>query len=105
MPHSGVTTFSTGITAAVAPTGIVHGPDENLWFAEFSTSRISRITPTGTITEFTLPVGSGGFSDPEDITAGPGGALFFTDFGRDQIGRITTGGQITQFNLPTGRGP
>lgn len=33
VPHSGVTTFSTGITADSAPTGIVRGPDENLWFA------------------------------------------------------------------------
>ena len=37
------------------PDGITTGPDGNLWFTEFAASKIGRITPTGTITEFPIP--------------------------------------------------
>src|SRR4051812_42437035 len=69
VPHTGVALFSTGIAAAAAPAGIVAAPDGNHWFTEFSASRIARVTPTGTITEFTLTAGSG----PLNITVGPDG--------------------------------
>ena len=35
--------------------GIAAGPDGNLWFTEFATNQIGRITPAGTITEFPVP--------------------------------------------------
>ena len=38
-------------TAAAGPTGKTTGPDGNLWFAEFNTSKIGRITPDGVITD------------------------------------------------------
>ena len=41
------------------PTGIVAGPDGNLWVAETTGSRIARVTPAGVATEFTLPAGRG----------------------------------------------
>ena len=87
------------------PAGIAAGATGDLWFTEAGSGQIGRITTAGVVTEFTIPVGSGGFSDPEGITAGPGGAMFFTDFGRSQIGRITPAGLITQFDLPVNRGP
>src|SRR5687767_6818310 len=74
-PHSGVTTFSAGITGNSAPAGIVQGPDGNFLFTEFSASRIARITPTGTVAEFTLPAGRG----PLNITVGPDNNLWFTE--------------------------
>ena len=30
---------------------LVKGPDGNLWFTEFKTSRIGRITPAGAVTD------------------------------------------------------
>src|SRR5688572_13103974 len=69
--HSGVTLFSAGITPGAAPAGIVVGPDNNFWFAEFNASRIARITPAGVVTEFTLPAGRG----PLNITVGPDGNI------------------------------
>ena len=44
---------------------ITAGPDGALWFTESSGDKIGRITTQGTITEFTVPEGSAGF------TAGP----------------------------------
>lgn len=84
MPHSGVTTFSAGITAGAAPAGIVQASDGNFWFAEFAADRIARITPTGVVTEFALAAGRG----PVNITKGPDNNLWFTENTGDRIGRI-----------------
>ena len=87
VPHGGVTQFSAGITPNAAPAGIVLGPDDNFWFAEFATSRIGRIGGVGsanTITEFTLPAGRG----PLNLTVGPDGNIWFTENTGDRIGRF-----------------
>jgi len=83
-PHSGVTEFLAGVTAGAAPAGIVFGPDDNFWFAEFGASRIARITHAGVVTEFTLPAGRG----PLNIAVGPDNNLWFTENTGDRIGRI-----------------
>jgi streptogramin lyase len=83
------------------PAGITRGPDGNLWFADES-GNIDRITPSGTVTLFSLPAASFPFA----ITAGPEGNLWFTETvtstGKANIGRITPAGAITLFPLPDG---
>jgi virginiamycin B lyase len=54
---------------------IASGPDGNLWFTEESTCKIRRITPSGTIAEFDLPLNSGNGYQLLDIASGPDGAL------------------------------
>jgi virginiamycin B lyase len=79
------------------PVDITAGPDGNLWFVSQSPEFVGRITPSGTITHFT--VGLTPNSDLSSITTGPDGALWFTekaDPGR--IGRITTEGVITEYS-------
>jgi len=82
------------------PVAIVSGPDGALWFADYSGGRIGKITTTGQVTEFAIPL-CNGCTDPGpwDITAGPDGALWFTELDAKRIGRITTAGVITQFDL------
>jgi streptogramin lyase len=99
-------TTSGSITEFPVPTansgsaGITAGPDGNLWFTEeiykgtgnnqeIIGSKIGRISPSGSITEFPLP-GHGGIV-PAEITAGPDGNLWFTEPGSNKIGRITSG--------------
>jgi virginiamycin B lyase len=77
---------------------ITLGPDGALWFTQPRDNQIGRITTTGPVTEYTLPVPGG---DPEAITLGSDGNLWFTAPGLNQIGRITVGGTI---NLYTGAG-
>lgn len=91
---------------------ITLGPDGNFWFpmlnfADPATlpNAIARITPSGTITPFTLPAGI----VPGQISAGPDGNLWFTEGGANYpssmvgIGRITPAGAFTSFtNLPAG---
>lgn len=106
-PAGKFTTFQIPI-GNVSTDDIATGPDGNLWFTldgTDSSSRIGRITPSGTITLFPLP-GSGNDSlFLSGISAGPDGNLWFTyeDFTTNvsAIGRITTGGTFSLFPTPT----
>lgn len=85
---------------SVGPVSITAGPDGALWFTEQFESIIGRITTTGIITTYQLPVAE----TPTDITAGPDGALWFisNEFqGSPSIGRITTNGTATDFTDPS----
>lgn len=86
------------------PRDITLGPDGNLWFTQQSpgTGEIGRITPSGAITEFTIPDEyahpESGRPEPRDITAGCDGNLYFTITAADRgIGGITTDGAFTGF--------
>ena len=93
------------------PFAITAGPDGNIWFTEIPVGftapepagRVGRITPTGQITEFTLP--SAG-SEPRGISTGPDGNLWFTENGPGghKIGQITPSGVLTEFALPDQNG-
>src|SRR5262249_54445644 len=79
---------------------ITVGPDGNLLSPEFTASKIGRITPGGTLTEFPTTTAN---NFPAGITVGPDGNLWFTessnvDSPNGKIGRITTAGVITEFN-------
>jgi streptogramin lyase len=84
------------------PYGIARGPDGNLWYTDFGGSNISKITTSGTNTEYALPE----TSDPYGITAGPDGNLWYVDTAfvgelqKNKIGKITTSGTITEYALP-----
>jgi hypothetical protein len=87
----------------VAPSGIASGPDGKLWFTEYATGKIGRITPKGStqaiqqsIREFPPPHS---YSGPYAIVAGPDGNLWFLDF--HAIGRISPKGSIQEFPLPS----
>ena len=70
------------------PHGIVAGPDGNLWFTELA-DRIGRITPSGTVTEFSAGISSA--RQPDRVSpSGPDGNLSFTEFFFQRIGRINT---------------
>src|SRR5258708_1302380 len=64
--------FSNSLPYFIAP-----GSDGNLWFTEYGTREIGRITPSGSITGFTLP----DRNTPLGIASGPksNGDTWFTD--------------------------
>jgi streptogramin lyase len=73
------------------PFAISAGPDGNIWFTQFDTDRIGRMSTAGTLLgETQAPAGSG----VGDIIAGPGGNLWFTATDRDRVGRVTTSGSL-----------
>jgi virginiamycin B lyase len=98
--HAATITEYSIPTAGSYPEGITAGPDGNLWFTESSPSKIGRITPTGTITEFSVTWSS----EPQGITAGPDGNIWFTEKSGNRIGRITPTGTVTEFDVPTAHG-
>lgn len=99
-PAGEFTTFP--LAADAGPAYITTGPDGNLWFTETNIDKIGRITPGGTVTEFTLPNPGTGTNarSPSWITAGADGNLWFGEINAAKIGRITPGGAITEYNLP-----
>ncbi|MCI4369020.1 MAG: hypothetical protein L3K09_05610, partial [Thermoplasmata archaeon] len=85
-------------TVGSEPYYIASGPDGNLWFTEWSTNKIGRITPASVFTEFTIPTAG---SQPIGIAAGPDGNLWFVENFGQKIGRITPAGVFTEFTIPT----
>ena len=83
------------VPTAGDPTDIALGPDGNLWYVDPTANVVGRITPEGSITEFTDGLDSA--AEPNAITKGPDGKLWFTEKGSGRIGRISTGGTITEF--------
>jgi len=103
-PAGGITEFMNPSSPFMDLGGITAGPDGNIWFTESKGgdnpwdifSKIGRITPAGSITEFEVP----GYGTVAAITAGPDSNLWFTNYyasGDSGIGKITTGGLITMF--------
>jgi streptogramin lyase len=100
-PDGAVTQFQAGTGSGLSGTGPEHitpGPDGNLWFTEFWSNRIGRMTPAGNLTEFPIPTAN---SAPRGIVAGPDGNLWFVeaDFNRTGVARITTTGVVTEYSL------
>jgi virginiamycin B lyase len=84
------------VPTAGDPTDVAAGPDGNLWYVDPTANVVGRITPEGSITEFTD--GLDPAAQPTAITKGPDGKLWFTEKGTGRIGRISTGGTITEFS-------
>ena len=91
-----ITEFSTTTTNSW-PDGITTGPDHNLWFTEYNTDKIGRVTPSGGLTEFSIPTTTGSYVEPTGITTGSDGNLWFTDRSGGFIGQVTPQGKITKF--------
>jgi virginiamycin B lyase len=64
-----------------------------LWFTNFGSNSIGRITTAGVVTNYTATA----IFHPVGITLGPDGALWFTNSDANSIGRITTSGTVTSY--------
>jgi len=84
--------------SGTGPQDITSGPDGNLWFTEFWSNRIGRMTPAGALTEFPIPTADSG---PRGIVTGPDGNVWFVEssFNDTAIARITTAGDVTEYPL------
>jgi virginiamycin B lyase len=99
---------------AVAPTGIVTGPDGATWFTQsnggnpggggsYFPASIGRITTDGAYSSYAVPASASKVPDLDAITVGPNGNLWFTEPGVDRIGEITPRASATiihEFDLP-----
>ncbi len=85
-------------TTVSGPAGVTSGPDGALWFTEFFTNKIGRLTAGGAFTEYPITTANSG---PTAITRGGDGAVWFIEYSANQIGRISTSGVVTEYTLPT----
>jgi streptogramin lyase len=97
----GIVEYATPTTGS-QPNGITAGPDGNVWFTEYSSNKIGRVTPAGVVTEFTVPTTNSG---PRNIASGPNGNLWFTEYFGSKIGEITPAGVFTEFPTALNVGP
>lgn len=79
------------------PQRLATGSDRNLWVLEPNVNKIARVTPTGVVTQFSVPTPG---ATLVGITPGADGALWFTEYSGNKIGRITTSGHFTEYSLP-----
>jgi streptogramin lyase len=87
-------------STAGEPRGIVSGPDGAIWFTE--SAGIGRLTMSGQLTEFPLPVGNGSGS-PFQIAVGPDRNIWFVEYmpeGDGRVGRMTPDGGLSEFATP-----
>jgi streptogramin lyase len=108
-PQGVVTRFP--LAGAVDPDGITWGPDGNIWFTEQAVGKVGRMTPSGHVTEFSLPPPgpaarrAGGFSNssPKGIVTGPDHNLWIVESvgPGSAIARMTTSGHVTEYPLAT----
>ena len=89
----------SGIGNYGTPTGIVGGPDGNLYYAgAMSAAAVVQLPLTGNYREYPIDQ-----ARPQYIAIGPDGGLWFTDPGRNVIGRVTTAFDATlaAYPIPT----
>jgi virginiamycin B lyase len=92
------------------PGSITEGPDRNLWFlltkgqpgrtiGEMELNAVlSRITPSGEISEFPLPEPSNPYGEvPFSIIGGPQDKVWYLR--RDRLGSVTTSGQVSESEI------
>jgi streptogramin lyase len=95
----------TYFDAGGSPAGIAAGADGNLWFTHtpgsfYQAGHVGRITPSGTLTTYTLGPGS----RPAGIVAGSDGNLWFNEPSANRIGYITPTGDVTEFPVTNNGG-
>jgi streptogramin lyase len=95
-----VTLYRRGLPAGAGVEGLAMGADGNVWFADYGTGDIGRVTPAGVITEFASGLDLQHGESAAGVALGPDGNIWFVDRAAHHAGRITPDGQVKLFTLP-----
>ena len=88
-----------GLAAGSTPRDVAEGPDGNMWVTGGASNTIAKVSMTGGVTAYALPLPAN-VSNPWSIAAGPDGNMWFTLRTGGKIGRITTSGAVSLIDLP-----
>ena len=78
------------------------GPDGNVWYTDYTNSKIGRITPAGAIAKYATTTAA---SHPVGICAGPDGNIWFTEYGVGKVGTCNVSGtMLGEYLSPFGSG-
>lgn len=90
------TTFS--LPNSSDPQGITSGSDGALWFAEYGSDTVGRMTVAGAVTHYALPSSN---ATPYDITAGSDGSLWVIEQSPNKLARLNTDGVVlAEYDAP-----
>jgi streptogramin lyase len=104
---SGGTGYSDGSGTSASfrdPTGVVIDPQGNIYFTEFTTHRVCKVTPAGVVKSLAGNGTAGGqdgtgdaatFNGPRCVTLDSQGNLYVTDQTGDRIRKVTPQGVVT----------
>lgn len=87
--------LATGAT----PRDVAPGPDGNMWVTGGASKTIAKVTMTGGVTAYALPVPAN-VGNPWGIAAGPDGNMWFTLRDGGKVGRMTMQGAVSIIDLP-----
>lgn len=76
---------------------LVIGPDGAIWFTEFLTDKIGRLTNDGKLSEISLGQGAG----PHGIAVASDGSVWFTEEKSNKIGVLSNRYNLREFKVPT----
>jgi virginiamycin B lyase len=94
--HAGtVTSYDVGANSQ--PSHIISGPGGDLWFTEFQSNQVGRLTTSGVLTEYPLQIGAG----PRGLVEGPDGNVWVAEDSKNSIAQITPSGVVTEYALTT----
>jgi virginiamycin B lyase len=82
-----------------SPVSLVLGPDGALWFEDYGDGLIVRMTTSGEMTSFPIPLDA--TYGQLDMAFGPDGNLWFTMGPVGMIGRMTPQGLFSAYKVPT----
>lgn len=94
----GITSQDGTYQSPAGTSGIVQGPDGNMWIAAATAGAILKMKPDGTFTTYWPPTP---YSFPQEEVVGKDGAVWFTERDGNNIGRITMSGAFTEYPIPT----
>ncbi len=95
-------TSTEGFKAGADVCSVTAGPDGNVWFGDCGTTKaVGKITPSGTVTEFSV-AGGVGSNMPFSIVSGGGKLWFPAENAADEhLGSVTAGGEVSYYKTPT----
>lgn len=89
----------TGTPGVARPDAVALGNDGNVWFTDQINDVVGSITPSGTVTEYPLPVNA----NPRRLAAGSDGNMWITDSNNNAIIKVSlTGTILASYPVPTG---
>lgn len=105
---AGVVTEFTVPTANAQPQMIIGASDGNLWFTEYSTSpspgtsKIAKVTTSGTFTEFSTLFAPPPLDEPLGLVDRGDGNVWYVGFGSSRVGfQSISGGTAGETSVPT----
>ena len=88
LPSGTVKEFNQGLGTGLMD-DITAGPDGNIWVEQSMPGGVARITPAGTITQFSAGLLPNAGADGDVFATGPDGNLWFNDRGAKAIGKVS----------------